>query len=1043
MRISFYKLFICLSVLLMSIEAFGQITVKGTIYDDTGVVLPGVTVMVKGTKIGSSSNVDGVYSISAKEGETLVFIYLGMKTLEVSVKSAAMDITMQPDLSVLNEAVVVGYGVQKRTDITGSISSVSSRDILKAPAMNLSNVVSQRVSGVAAVQSSGQPGADYASLTMRGQSGIIYVIDGIRRTFEDFNSIDPNEIESVSVLKDASAVAVYGLDANGAFIVTTKSGGAGATKISYTGSVGISHNAEQQQWLDGPEYAYWYNKARVLDGNSQVFSPEVIAKMKAQVDGWGNTNWYKELFGMGYRTHHNISASGGTNKVKYFASIGILDENGNLKGYDFTRYNIRTNVEAKVSQNVTFQIGISERVEERDSPLYSANPGDWHNVPQQIIRALPYVPMRIEKDGTIYNVATPTNSSPVAPLAALEESGYRKSRTSYFSTNAFLRYDAPFLKGLSVKFQGSYDACYYFGKSVTIPYKVMLLSLPTAETTHLNYTISDAGSGNTVTVQESAQNWYVISSQSSINYENTFNKHSVKFLALAETRQKVAHNIGATGYGLDFIDLDELSSVTHTTGSGSVKNPVISGSSSESRVAGFVARLNYNYAEKYFFEGSVRYDGSYLFGGMNKRWVTLPGFSLGWRPSQESWFNVSWIDNLKVRGGIGMTGTSGISPFMWRNTMAIMQSQVIIGGAPQSMIYASTLGNPNLSWAKCLSYNIGIDATLFNGLLDVEADVFYKYEYDKLSGATGAYPPSMGGYYFTTANGNECDYKGYDLTITHINRIGDFMYSAKVIWSYAYGRWLKYMSDADNVADYQRITGKQIGSQYCFIAEGLWQSDEEIENSVNKPDSKCIPGYVRYKDVNGDGIISYSQDQGYFGKSATPTHTGSMNLYGSWKGLDLDLLFSWGLGGVVSLTGVYTTAASAGIQDNTAYTKPFYHGGNAPKYLVEGCWTPDNPDAEFPRLSINNVSNNNNYSSTLWHRNGNYIRLKTAQIGYTIPSRITRKGNISNLRIYIEGYNLLTLSGLTKYNIDPESPGVNNGYYPQQRTISLGLKLTL
>ena len=341
-----------------------------------------------------------------------------------------------------------------------------------------------------------------------------------------------------------------------------------------------------------------------------------------------------------------------------------------------------------------------------------------------------------------------------------------------------------------------------------------------------------------------------------------------------------------------------------------------------------------------------------------------------------------------------------------------------------------------------MNYNLGFDATLWAGLLGLEFDAFYKYEYDKLSTVTGSYAPSLGGYYYSTANVNKVDYKGFDLTFTHNNQIGDFYYGAKLIWSYAYGRWLKYSGDAENTPDYLKLTGKQIGAKLGFIDEGLFQNEADIANSPTIPGSRVLPGYVKYKDRNGDGVITYAQDMGYVGNSSTPTHTGSLNLFGSWKGFDFDMLFSWGLGHDVALTGVYTSYGSEGIMDNTAYTKMFYHGGNSPEFLAENSWTPQNTNAEFPRLSLVTVSSNNAYSSTFWYRNGNYLRMKTAQIGYNLPEKWLVPMGVEGVRLYAEAYNVFTISGLSKYNIDPESPSVNNGYYPQQRTFSLGVKLS-
>lgn len=1035
---SFVIAFLC------TLSAFAQHVIKGTVSDVNGEPMVGVSVVVKGTTTGKITDLNGQYTIKVQPKDILTFFCVGMATQEIKVgNQQVINVTLKDDVAALDEVVVVGYGTQKRGSITGAISTVSDKEIMKAPTMSISNIIGSRIAGVAAVQSSGQPGSDNASLTMRGQSGIIYVIDGIRRTSADFNGLDPNEIESVSILKDASAVSIYGLDANGAFIVTTKKGLQNKTSITYTGSYGLSENAQQQVWLDGPGYAYWYNKARELQGDAPVFTDEMVQKMREGKDGWGNTNWYKKLYGTGHRMHHNISATGGNEKLRFFASIGYLKEKGNIDNYNYDRLNLRSNIDAKLTNNLSFTLGISGRVEKRDAPRYSADPDAWHNVPQQIIRALPYVQDTYEYQGKVYNVSTPTASSPVAPLAAITESGYSRSNNSYVQSNFSLKYDAPWLKGLSFKFQGAYDVIFNFGKVLSNPYQVMQVNLPNAESSTLTYYKAYDAVGNSIALSESASKGYTFTTQTSINYDNQFGKHGVGVLLLSETRENKSNAFSASGTGLDFIQLDELNKITNLTGDGKEKMPTIGGYSGFTRIAGFVGRLNYNYDDKYYVEASARYDGSYLFGGMNKRWVLLPGVSLGWRMNNESWFKADWVNNLKLRAGIGKTGTSsGLSAFQWRNAMTLVKNAVVLGGGSQSMLYASVLGNPLLRWSQCINYNVGVDATLWNSLLGVEFDVFYKYEYDKLSSVVGAFPPSRGGYFYSSANINECDYKGFEIALTHRNHIGKFNYGGKLIWSYAYGRWLKYAGDSDNAPEYQRVTGKQIGAKYGFIDAGLFKDEADIASSKTVVGYKVLPGYIKYKDINGDGAITAAQDQGYFGKSSRPTHTGSLNIFGDWKGFDFDMLFSWGLDNVVALTGVYTATGSSGVQDNTSFTKPFYHGGNSPTFLVEKSWTPENPNAEFPRLEISGPSNNNGFSSTFWYRSGDYLRLKTAQIGYNFSKKMLKPLGVEGVRLYVEGYNLLTFSGLTKYNIDPESPSVNNGYYPQQRTYTMGVKVT-
>ena len=1005
-----------------------------------------------------------------------------MKSQEVGIKPK-VNVVLEGDNQMLDEVMVVAYGTAKKSSFTGSASTISNEKLELRPITNLTKGLEGQATGLLTTSGSGQPGED-ASIVIRGYGSInasqdpLYVVDGI--PFDgSLSSINPSDIESMTVLKDASAGALYGArGANGVVMITTKQGKEGKAQVTWRSTVGWASRAIQPyDMVDQKEFVqltyealrngYVFNSGYSWEQAQQMaraglsanlggelynpfknytwdnlINPETGMVQADAVSAW-NERWMDAVQrDNAFRQEHQLSVNGGSEKTKYMFSLGYLNEDGNIDNYGYNRLNLRSNIDAKLTKSLTFTLGVSGRIEKRDSPRYSADPNAWHNVPQQIIRALPYVPDTYEYEGKTYNVSTPTASSPVAPVASINESGYSKSNYSYIQSNFSLKYDAPWLKGLSFKFQGAYDLTYNFSKILSNPYEVMIMNLPTIESTSLTYYKGTDASGNSISLSESASRGYTFTTQSSVTYDNKFGKHTVGAMFLAETRENKSNALSATGYGLDFIQLDELNQITNKTGNGAEKFPSIGGYSGHTRVAGFVGRVNYNYDDKYYLEASLRHDGSYLFGGMNKRWVTLPGVSAGWRLNNESWFNAPWVNNLKLRAGIGKTATSGVSAFQWRNTMGISKNAVVIGGSSQTMMYASVLGNPNLSWAQCLNYNVGVDATMWNGLLGVEFDVFYKYEYDKLATVTGAYAPSRGGYYFSSANVNKTDYKGFDVTLTHYNHINKFNYGAKLIWSYAYGRWLKYVGDSDNAPEYQRLTGKQIGSKYGFIANGLFQSEEEIANSATVKGYKALPGYIKYVDRNGDGIITAAQDQGYVGKSATPKHTGSLNLFGNWKGFDFDLLFSWGLGNVVALTGQYTASGSEGTQDNTSFTKPFYHGGNSPTFLVENSWTPDHTNAEFPRLEITGPSNNNGYSSTFWYRNGNYMRLKTAQIGYNFPKKWLNPAGIEGLRLYVEGYNLLTFSGLTKYNIDPESPAVNNGYYPQQRTYTLGVKLT-
>ena len=1020
--------------LLMSLLVVGaasaQTRVTGTVTDESGHPLMGVTVIVVGTNTGAITNLQGQYSIAAKPGNTLEFQYLGMVSERKTVGGGitSIDVSLKEDSARVDEVVVVGYGTMKRASITGAVSQIDGKELLKAPMGNVTNMLGGRVAGVVALQQSGQPGSDGASILVRG-SGAKYIVDGVAR---DFSQIDPNDIESVSVLKDASSAAIYGMDASAVIIVTTKRGKAAPAKISYTGTFGLSQNAVMLEMLDGPGYAYWYNKAREMDGDTPIFTQRQIDMMLNgdPSDGWGNTNWYEKTFGTGYNQSHNLNVTGGNERIKYFTSIGYFDQEGNVKNFSFDRINIRSNIEAKIAKNWTMAVDLAGRVQRSNRPGFSGDPADWNNIAQQAMRAHPYVPEN-------YNglpVSTNTSSATVSPLASSEESGYAKSNTFYFQSNVSLKYDFPFLKGLSAKFMVAYDYSQTYSKIYSTPFRTMVATLPTTLDGNISYAENwDSRKKSENSLTEGLTRNTQITTNASLNYANTFGKHNVSAILLMETYSNDGNNFSAYGEGFSIKELAELKYA-------SIPDKMsINGMSSVARKAGFSARVNYDYANKYLVELSCRYDGSYLFGGMvdGKRWSPFPAASVGWRISNEPWFDSKAIDNLKLRASIGLTGTTGISAYSYLNTLGFLDTPaVVLGGVGVDGMLTSSLANENLTWAKNLQYNGGFDLSMWGGRLGVEFDVFYKYIYDILSGVTATYPSSFGGYYPKYENSNKQAHKGFEITLSHRNRVGDFNYNVSLTGTYTKRKWLHY-NDAANTPDWLKLTGKEVGAQVGFISAGLFQSQEEIDNSPTIVGKAVRVGDIKYVDRNGDGVISYEQDRGYVGAAAYPKFVGGLSFSGDWKGIDLSFLFQAGLGRDVALTGVY----SGGIMDNTQMTKPFYHGGNSPKYLVENSWREDNTNAEFPRLSIVQASSNNAYSSTFWYRSGDYLRLKNLQIGYTFPQKWMSRIGIDRLRIYFEGQNLWTVSELTKFNIDPEQPGVSNGYYPQQRIFSFGVNL--
>lgn len=1032
--------------------AFAQSTVRGTVTDEQGNPLVGVTVVVANTTTGTTTDTKGAYEIAVPKGASLDFSYIGMVTQHVSVAGGqtTLDITLKEDSARLDEVVVIGYGSQRRADVTAAVSQIDGKELQKMPMTNLSQGLTGRLPGLISVQNSGQPGQDQASMTIRGaKSGILYIVDGVQRSIND---IDPNDVESVSLLKDGAAVAVYGLEGSGGvMIVTTKKGRKGSMNLTYKGSYGASFNTSYPEFLDGPGYAYWYNKALEMDGQEPIFTSQHVQMMREGKNGWGNTNWIDEIFGTGTTQQHSVTSTGGSERINYFASLGYMDQTGNIKNFNYDRYNLRTNIEAKIAKSLTFTLGVAGHVGDRQSPGFAAggtsgtsvSSGPWLSVAEQAAYAHPYLPKTYEGMPT----ASQNNAgNTINPIAATELSGHSKSQTIAVQTNAALQWDLPWVEGLSLKVMGAYDRSATTSKILSTPYFVMLASLPNSTTSEITYSkASDPRNNANVSTGKKTNNltegytqWRRITSQASINYSNTFaEKHKVDLLALLETRDYKTNSFSASGKDIPFAQLPELGFATTPA------NDPISGSSNASRKVGFVFRAQYNYADKYLAEFSGRYDGSYKFIGnvSGRRWGFFPSVSLGWRMSEESFFEPlrKAVDNFKVRASFGSLGDdTGSAAYAFLSTFTNVSSapSVVFGGVGQNGIRTSLVANELLTWERNYSYNVGFDLAMWNGKLGIEFDAFYNYIFDIL-GANSGKPASMGGYYPTYVNNNAQDVRGIDVKLTHRNRIGkDFQYGVTVNLTWAKDRWLRYQ-DSPNTPDYAKRTGKSRYMTMGFIADGLFQSEEEIDNSPWISGSRPRVGDIKYRDLNGDGAITYNQDRAYIGRGQRPQLNGSINLNASWKGIEFDVLFVGAAICDVSLAGTYYNWN----ESYTTFTRPFRAGANSPRYLVEKAWTYDNPDAEYPRLSLNPPNTNNAYASSFWYRDGKYLRLKSIHLGYTLPKSWTDKLRIQRVKVYVEGNNLLTWSGLPE-GIDPEWPAVTNGYYPQQRTVVGGLEIS-
>lgn len=1049
-------------LLLSSTAVHAQTPVSGRITDAEGNPVPGVFVMVPGTNRATTTDVDGAYSLPVNPGETIQYECLGLKTITqvFDGKRSRLDFSMMEDATFLDETIVVGYGTQKKASLTSAVSAIKGDELLTAPSTNVSQLLAGKLTGLSSVQESGEPGVDQASLRIRGSvSGVTYVVDGF--PVSDINDINPQDVESVSVLKDGASAAVYGLNATGGvIIITTKKGERGKAKITYNGSFGVSLNANFPEFMDGPEFAYYYNMAEMMDqlANGTIaseydyvpfFTQENIAAMTNgdPTDGWDNVDYIKKVYGTGVNKKHNITVQGGNDDARYFVSAGFMDQKGNIDGYNFKRYNLRSNIESRIAKDFLFTLGLNGVMTNRQTPRFASGGSDseygyevgWFSVTHQTIGMHPYLPETYEG---YYTGAKATNQDyPYSPLAALYESGYQKTRAFQGGANTSLTWYIPWVKGLSAKISGSFDYGSSYYKNLSTPYSVKWGVVSSGTISYTDKTDpSDVSQGNLLS--EGSYYSQGLIGQTGLYYVNTFGLHSIDAMALMEWRDTKTNNLLATAQNIPFALLPEISN-------GKATSDPVDGYSYHSRNQGFVFRLRYNYDEKYLAEVSGRYDGSYLFAGMAKtRWGFFPSASLGWRVSKEDFMkNITWINDLKLRASVGLLGTDSVpSSFMFLSTYSQAGTNVVYPAPTGSTInptfYTSGIANTSLTWEKTLSWDAGLDITMWNGLLGAEVDAFYNYTYDMITANGGSYPSSMGGNYPTYINYNAMDSKGIDIQLTHRNSfhlLGDpFYYGATATMTYAKARWVKYQDDP-NIEEWKKVTGTTVGAISGWIAEGLYTSEEEIDNSAWYGTRPNV-GDIKYKDLNGDGKIDWN-DRGIFGRSNRPELTFGLNLNFQWKNIDFNAQFTGGALFDVSLTGTYFN----GYDDNTIWTQTFKEGGNSPLFLVQNAYSLDNTtNATFPRLTLGNTGHggDNGLSSSFWWRDGKYVRLKSLQIGYTLPKAWTSKIGLQNIRVFAEGQNLFTIDGLPA-GIDPESPGVNNGYYPQQKLLMGGITITL
>lgn len=1000
-------------------------TVRGVVADSDGNPLPGVTVIEVGTQNGTVSDLSGEFSILVGEEAQLQFSMLSYRTLILPAQSK-MEIRMADDALNLDEIVVVGYGTQKKANLTGAVASVRSEELVKTQSANSSNSLIGLMPGLIAKQTSGEPGMDGSQIYIRGvatyQGGTspTYIIDGIERQAEDFARINPSDIESINILKDAASASVFGMrGANGVILVTTKRGSSGKTTIDYSGNVSIQSPTKL------PEFAGAYDYARLLNEymGSEVYTWEELEKFRTGSDPerYPDTDWYDLMLKKNAIQHnHNLSVSGGRDEIKYFASFGYVDQGGLWDNLDYERYSFRANIDAKITKTTRLSVDISGRIENRN-----ASPQSSTDVFGQLVRNTPVLVAKFRNG--LYALPDATHPNTLAyndPSA-----GYSDSKTTAILTRLELVQNLPFItKGLSLKGVLSYDRNIYSQKIWSVP-------------PHL-YTLNDQDEyigqerGSASLRRENQDNEYQ-EYQAHLSYDRTFGNHNVSGLLMALARIENYHNVWVYRSSFDSDIMDQINS-------GNTAGQQLGGYDSERARASFVGRVNYSFKNKYLFEANIRRDGSENFSP-EKRWGTFASVSGGWVISEEKFFEKvrETVSFLKLRASYGTLGndnTGGLTfPYYSRfdiygggnahsGNLANNMGDYVFGETIVKGLVPGAIANPMATWELSEKTNVGIDAAFFNKL-NISVDYFLENRSHILAQRNAQIPDSFGAV-LPMENIGRVRNQGIEAMVSYNQTIGDLRFSVGGNITYARNKILE-MAEAEGVSELMRKTGRPIHSYYGYVTDGIFQSAEEIaayaKQEVAGVDYDTQPGDIKYVNVDDSDNVVNASDRTYLGYGNIPEIVYGINGSLNWKFLDFSFLFQGAAHVQVHLTG--------------GVVMPYYNSGNLPDFWVTDHWSADNPDARYPRLanSTHNFPNTDFDPVQTYLYDASYIRLKNVELGFTLPQRWLRAVRMQHLRIYISGQNLLTFSKVPQ--IDPENLHNQGWNYPQMKSFNIGVNV--
>ena len=1004
-----------------------QRQVTGIVKDQTGEPIIGASVLEKGSTNGVITDLDGNFKLTVSNAvkAVLQISYVGYKTQEISVNGKTLlEVVLKEDTELLDEVVVVGYGAQKKESVVGAISQVSSKELLASPAANVSQAIAGKIPGVITTQTSGAPGQDDTKINIRGRATFagdgspLILVDGVERTF---SQIAPDDIETISVLKDASATAVYGVrGANGVMLITTKRGRDQKPEVNLTANWQIQSPTRSDTYLDSYQSVVLLEEALKNDGLPSQFSANDIEMYRKSAAGelsgldamlYPNVDWYDEVLKKSAPAQrYNVSVRGGTKRMRYYASAELYDQKGLIKELSqdmygnssspsYRRYAFRANMDLFLTKDLTFSVNFGTRFEERrgsntsDSSTFSQTFYELNHTPGWLF-PVSYEVQNGESTKTLYGGSSQYQSNIVAALA---KGGYYRATNTINETNFVLDYKMDWLtKGLSAKGMVSFDYDSYYKKMFKADFATYELN------DRDNYESMDAynqfNSDGELAYSKENSTTYKLYMEAQVNYARQFGKHDVTAMALYNQN--------------DYRYNSELAK----------------------RYQGLVGRVTYGYDDRYLAEFNAGYNGSENFL-QGKRFGFFPAVSLGWRISNEEFMagTAQWLNNLKIRASYGEVGNdiytvNGTAQrFLYEEKWSQVSNAYYFGSSGKTGIYESQYPNLGVTWERAHKYNVGLEFGLWNGLLNGNVDVFYEKRNDILTSYLTR--PQWVGVALAAGNLGETKNSGYEIELKHNNRINeDLSYNVGLTYSHARNEIIS-MDEPELKTAYRKREGNPISQYFGLIAEGfVTQADLDNPDFPVSTFGTVKVGDLKYKDANGDGFID-DRDESRIGYSDIPENTYALSLGVNYKGWGFSVMFQ----GVDHVSRYYDAEAMYA----------FVSGGKVKEHHLER-WNPAQSEAynlqhaNYPLLHYDNYGDHNQRTNSFFLKNGSFVRLKNIELSYTLPENWSKVAGMSNCRLYVNANNLITWDHLNNLT-DPESNGSNR--YPIMKTVNFGVNI--